>query len=250
MYCKRPEYTGESQSCYWNTEPTSVPTGSDCCARKLRYKSWMNNDTSRRLHFSPGVLTFDRSDELRNLTCEKCHYNCFHFRWLFTRGWAVRNYCCFNCKKNFNDVIVREFCKLFVNLSILFLITIYGQNTGNNFCLAFWSPRGKKDVIMKPNAAKYSGCKARGAVWSNWAVKCSQVNRDFSSKYDIVCLDLWTAASLEEYPLSTFLAPVSSRSHCLAPISSRLHSRSTCHALTCFPQNGETSQTVQRFLTS
>ena len=40
---------------------------------------------------------------------------------------------------------------------------------------------------MKPNAAKYSGCKAREAVWSNWAVKCSQVNRDFFPKYDIVC---------------------------------------------------------------
>ena len=34
-----------------------------------------------------------------------------------------------------------------------------------------------------------SSCKAREAVWSNWAVKCSQVNRDFSSKYDIVCQD-------------------------------------------------------------
>ena len=42
---------------------------------------------------------------------------------------------------------------------------------------------------MKPNAAKNSGCKAREAVWSNWAVRCSQVNRDFSSKYDIVCQD-------------------------------------------------------------
>ena len=50
---------------------TSVPTGSDCCARKLRYKSWINNDTSRhqfmirlnrRLRISERVNTsLDRS---------------------------------------------------------------------------------------------------------------------------------------------------------------------------------------------
>ena len=53
-----------------------------------------------------------------------------------------------------------------------------------------WKERFRGEhVIMKPNAAKHSSCKAREAVWSNWAVKCSQVNRDFFPKYDIVCQD-------------------------------------------------------------